>query len=143
MYDLVDRPVTTLDAGGRFLVWAMRSWVKTGSDGGCSASAIAPAFAKWRMIGGLQPFHRAMLILSGGALETIRFCALSCNHVSEHEAILIGLVRSLGGGQAVAAHDTVALMVEEDRVSDCFDAFAGLAAAMGHAEILPGIPASA
>lgn len=30
MYDYIDRPVTSLDHGGRFLVWAVRSWVTAG-----------------------------------------------------------------------------------------------------------------
>src|SRR3546814_4082893 len=36
----------------------------------CPARMLAPAFAKWRMIGGLQAFHRTMLLFNRDALET-------------------------------------------------------------------------
>ena len=69
MYDFLDRRVAHLDEGGRFLVWSMRVWVKVMGEGRCPFTVIAPAFARWKMIGGLPHFHRAMseafFVLSG------------------------------------------------------------------------------
>ena len=148
MYEFLDRRVTTLDQGGRFLIWSMRSWAtaaghnhKQGSlprQMQCPASVIAPAFAKWRMISGLQPFHRLMLLLSRHALETIQFNNLPCHHVAEHEAILISLICGLGEGQPEAAAGTLALIVEEDRRDEVLQAMCELTAAMAAASILPG-----
>jgi len=35
MYDLMDRPVTSLNPGGHLLLWAMRHWVRAVSTSRC------------------------------------------------------------------------------------------------------------
>ncbi|MFD1958796.1 hypothetical protein ACFSHP_06325 [Novosphingobium panipatense] len=95
MYQYVDRPLTSLDEGCRFLVWSMRAWVTAIAQRRCPAHVLAPAFARWRMIGGLQPFNRVMVLLNRDALETLAFCPMGCSHVSEHEAVILELVTSL------------------------------------------------
>lgn len=137
MYDFIDRPVTSLDHGGRFLVWSMRRWVKALDDRHCPAAAIGPAFAKWKMIKGLQPFHRAMLIFNARGLETFHFCPLPCNHVSEHEAIILSLVCSLRDSRPLAVRDTLALLVEEDHIGDMLEALSTLSRCMDNAAIFP------
>jgi len=137
MYDFLDRPVTTLDNGGRFLVWSMRIWVKTMGENQCPVSAIAPAFAKWRMIGGLAHFHKTMLMFNRDALEQFGFCALHCNHVSEHEAIILSLVCSLRDSRPQTVRDTLALLVEEDRIGDLLGALSELGRSMDDAGIFP------
>lgn len=137
MYDFLDRPVTTLDNGGRFLVWSMRIWVKTMGETQCPVSAIAPAFAQWRMIGGLAHFHKTMLMFNRDALEPFGFCALHCNRVSEHEAIILSLVCAIRDSRPQAVRDTLALLVEEDSVGDLLGALSALALAMGEAGIFP------
>ena len=137
MYDFVDRPITSLDPGGRFLVWSMRSWVKSLDKNRCPAAAIGPAFAKWNMIKGLQPFHRAMLTFNARGLETFLFCALPCQHVSEHEAIILSLVCSLRDSRPQAVRDTLALLVEEDCIGDMLEALSTLGRCMDDAAIFP------
>src|SRR5215207_11224620 len=122
MYDFLDRPVTGLDHGGRFLVWSMRIWVKTMGEGQCPVSTIAPAFAKWRMIAGLTHFHKAMLMFDRDGLEKFGFCSLHCNHISEHEAIILSLVCSLRDARPQTVRDTLALLVEEERIADILGA---------------------
>lgn len=142
MYEFLDQPVTSLDRGGRFLIWSMRSWVQTLAKNQCQPSAIAPAFAKWSMLGGLRPFHRTMLILNREALETIQFCSLACNHVAEHEAIILGLVSNLSARRTAVARDTLSLLVAEDSVGDLLGTLSELAAAMATAGLAPGSPAA-
>lgn len=137
MYGFLDRPVTGLDHGGRFLVWSMRIWVKTVGEGQCPVSAIAPAFAKWKMIGGLAHFHKAMLMFNHDALETFQFCALQCNHISEHEAIILSLVCSLRDSRPQTLRDTLALLVEEERVGDLLGALSALGRCLDQASIFP------
>lgn len=137
MYDFLDRPVTELDDGGRFLIWSMRSWVKAMGDRICPATVVGAGFARWNMIGGLQPFLRMMTLFNRNGLETFQFCALPCNHVSEHEAIIVSLLCSLGDGRPETAHGTLALLVEDDSVGECLDALTALAGAMGKAAIYP------
>jgi hypothetical protein len=137
MYDFLDRPVTSLDPGGRFLIWSMRSWVKAMSDRSCPASALGNAFARWGMIAGLQPFLRTMTVLNRSGLETFQFCALGCNHVSEHEAIILSLICSLNDARPEAVCDTLALLVEEDAIGDCITSFTALGGCLEKAAIFP------
>lgn len=138
MYQYVDRQLSSLDGGCRFLVWSMRAWVTTIAKRRCPAEALAPVFAKWRMIGALQPFHRMMILLNRDALETFRFCPMACDRVSEHEALVVTMIESLGQGSPVRARQTLDLMLAEDSVGDMLDTLSKLGAAMAIAGIFPG-----
>jgi len=140
MYQYVDRPLSSLDEGSRFLVWSMRAWVTAIGHKRCPAQLLAPAFAKWRMIGGLQPFHRAMVLFNRDALETFGFCAMACNHVSEHEAVILELVTSLRDRGASATRQTLELLVQDESVGDLLETLARLGAAMAVAGIFPAAP---
>lgn len=140
MYQFVDRPVTCLDKGCRFLVWSIRSWTLLAKARRCPGPALAPAFAKWRMIGGLQPFLRLMLTLDRDSLDTMRFCSLNCQRISEHEAILLALSAMTARGEMCAARDTLGLLVGEDAIGDALGALAALCAALDQAGIVPCVP---
>lgn len=140
MYEFVDRPVTALDKGCRFLIWSMRSWVLVASHKECPGQTLAPAFAQWKMIGGLQPFLRLMITLNRDSLEKVQFCSLSCNRVSEHEAILLSIFVELADSQRIRARDTISLLVSDDAVGDLLGACTGLSASLRHAEIEPRRP---
>lgn len=135
MYEFVDRPVTGLDHGARFLIWSMRSWVKAMGERTCPAGAIAPAFAQWRMLAGLQPFLRVMALLNRHGLENFQFCALPCNRVSEHEAIIVSLLCNLRQGRSALVHDTLALLAEEEAIGDLPTSLGALGMAMNAAAI--------
>lgn len=137
MYEFVDRPVTSLDHGGRFLVWSMRSWVKAMGDRTCPASSIAPAFGQWRMLPGLQPFLRMMTLFNRNGLENFQFCALPCNHISEHEAIIVSLLCGLRDSRPDAVRDTLAFLVEEEAIGEVLTALTDLGRAMDTAAIYP------
>ena len=143
MYDFVDRPVTSLDRGGRFLIWALRSWTAWIGHKECPARAIAPAFARSNMIGALQPFHRTMLLINRDALENFGFCSLNCNRVSEHEAIIVTMIRMLGEDRPAAVRDTLSLLIEEDSIGDVLASLCELASRMDEAALFPGCPAAA
>ncbi|MCT2400249.1 hypothetical protein [Novosphingobium mangrovi (ex Huang et al. 2023)] len=143
MYQYVDRPLDTLDEGCRFLVWSMRAWVTAIGHKRCPAQLLAPAFAKWRMIGGLQPFHHAMLLLNRDALETFAFCPLACPHVSEHEAVVLELVTSLRDRGPQATRETLELLLAGESVGDMLEALSRLGAVMSIAGIFPGEVATA
>ncbi|SFF75764.1 hypothetical protein SAMN05518801_101284 [Novosphingobium sp. CF614] len=143
MYQYVDRPLNTLDEGCRFLVWSMRAWVTAIGHKRCPAQLLAPAFAKWQMIGGLQPFHRAMMLFNRDALETFAFCALTCPHVSEHEAVILELITSLRDRGAQATRETLEMVMAEESVGDMLETLARLGAAMAIAGIFPGEPVEA
>lgn len=141
MYQFIDRPLDSLDDGCRFLVWSMRAWVTAIGHQRCPAQLLAPAFARWRMIGGLQTFHRAMTLLNRDALQTFRFCALACPHVSEHEAVLLELVTSLRDRGAPATRETLEMLVVEDSVGDMLETLSRLGASLAVAGLFPQVPA--
>lgn len=140
MYDFVDQRVTSLDHGGRFLIWSMRSWVHALGKSKCPPSAIGPAFAKWNMIGALPHFHMAMMVLNRDALEILRFAPLGCHHVSEDEALLLNLFRSLRNNNPKVVRDTLTLMVNEDSVGSLFVALTALALRLAEAGLIPEAP---
>lgn len=138
MYQFVDRPLDDIDDGSRFLVWSMRAWVTSMSQRNCPAHMLAPAFARWRMIGGLQAFHRTMLLFNRDALETLGFAPLACSRVSEHEALILGLVVSMRDQGPRAARETLELMVQEEGVGDLLGTISTLSATLMIAGIFPG-----
>lgn len=140
MYDFLDRPVTSLDHGGRFLVWSTRNWVQAAGNRKCPASVIARAFSKWNMLSGLQPFLRVMAQFNRHGLHNFQFCALPCNHVSEHEAIIISLVCSLRDSRPDLVKSTLALLVEEEAIADVIGSLSALGRAMDAAGIYPDRP---
>lgn len=140
MYDFLDRPVTSLDHGGRFLVWSARNWVQAVADRKCPASVIANAFSKWNMLPGLQPFLRMMIQFNRHGLHNFQFCALQGNHVSEHEAIIISLVCSLRDGRPEAVKATLTMLVEEEAIGGVIGTLTALGRAMDAAGIYPNRP---
>ncbi len=141
MYAFVDRPVTSLDHGGRFLVWSMRAWVQSMHDSRCPCTAIGPAFAKWKMIAGLPNFHMMMMIFNRDALETFRFCALECNQVSEHEALILSFVHGIRMSRPDVVRATLALVVDENSITNLVTAVSSLGRAMADSGIFPDKPA--
>ena len=143
MYQFVDRDLDHLDGGCRFLVWSMRAWVTSIGQRACPAHVLAPAFARWRMIGGLQPFHRTMLLLNRDALETFGFRPLACRSVSEHEALILGVLVSLREQGPAQARATLELMVAEDGVGDLLGCLSDLGGALASAGLFPADPVPA
>lgn len=138
MYQYVDRPLSTLDEGGRFLIWSMRAWVTSLGKRNCPAHLLAPAFARWNMIGALQPFHHTMLLLNRDALDQLSFCPIGCERVSEHEAVILELVTSLRERGPQATRDTLELLVNDEAVGDLLGTLSRLGAGMAVAGIFPG-----
>jgi hypothetical protein len=140
VYAFVDRPVTSLDRGGRFLVWSLRSWAAVAARQQCPGAALAPAFAKWRMIAGLQPFVRLMIGLQRDALKPMRFCALPCQRIAEDEALVLALFVAASEGRRGVVRDTLALLIDESAIGDALDAVLALSTALDGAAIAPGLP---
>lgn len=136
MYEIVDRPVASLDRGGRLLVWAMRSWVTAMAERQCPGGRVAGAFGAAGILQGLHPFLRMMALFNRHGLASFEFCSLRCGHVSEHEAIILRLVATGCPGPRSATMKTLALLVEEDCIADLALTVTQLAKAMEHSPIL-------
>jgi hypothetical protein len=137
MYEYLDRRVTSLDKGGQFLIWSMRSWVRALSERQCPGAWLGPAFAKWSVLTALPQFHAFMAILNRDALEALSFCQLTCQRVSEHEAILLSLFRRSSCEERQPIRDTIALLVDEVAVEPLFDALTQASIILVDAELLP------
>ena len=117
MYAFVDRPVESLNNGGRFLLWAMRGWVQAAERGRCPPQALHGGFAAVDARSALPDFHVAMALLGSDAVETMLLAPMPCTQISEHEAILLGLWRDFSLGDAANARATLTLFVEANSVA--------------------------
>lgn len=118
MYDFLDRSISELDQGGRCVVWAARSWVNAKSRQVCAANAVVGPFGKYRLLSGLQPFLRMMALFNRYGLENFEFCSLPCNHVSEHEALILSLVCSVREDHLSTVNQTLGLLVEDEAIGE-------------------------
>ena len=116
MYEFLDRPVTGLDNGGRFLVWSMRTWVGAAGAKTCPASRPRAAVFALADVAGAPAVPADDGFVQSLRPGEISFCALRCNHVSEHEAIILSLLCSLHEGHPERLPATLALLVDEDGV---------------------------
>ncbi len=98
------------------------------------------SLSKWNMLSGLQPFLRMMAQFNRHGLHNFQFCALPCNHVSEHEAIIISLVCSLRDSRPESVKSTLALLVEDEVIGDVIASMSALGRAMDAAGIYPDRP---
>lgn len=140
MYAFVDRPVLSLDHGGRFLIWTVRNWVTAMAEGRCAAAAVGPAFAKWNLMRAFAPFHRMLTLLNLHGLQTFSVAPLQCRHVAEHEALFLAILTGVERRQPAVLHGTATLMVEEEHVPALIEAVAELGGAMLTAGFFPREP---
>ncbi|MFY7838167.1 MAG: hypothetical protein ACOVQ0_18000 [Novosphingobium sp.] len=133
MYQFLDSPVTSLGKGGQLTVWAARTWILAMGERRCPASATAPGFAANSALSALQPFLQVMNLLNRHGLETFQFCALACNHISEHEAIILSLLDDVTGAAGDGARATLDLLVEAEACDAIEAAFGQWAAAFRRA----------
>ena len=140
MYDFIDQRVTTLDRGGQFLVWSMRNWVLAIQNRQCPPNAIGPAFAKWGMICALPHFHMAMMILSKEGLETLQFSAPSCLQISDDEAMILALFRSLRDDLPEQGRAMTELLVSEGFAAPLFAALTAVSMRLAESGLIPEAP---
>lgn len=127
MYDFVDRPVSRLAHGGRFLLWAMRGWIQAASTGSCPPGALAPAFARHHVLPALPHLHMFLAELNRRALRQVAFSPLAACCISDDEAVLLQLCRD-AGADPVRARATLTLLLEEEAVEGAFESLLTLMA---------------
>jgi hypothetical protein len=140
MYDFIDRPVTALDPGGRFLVWTLRNWVRASTEGRCPAAAVGPAFAKWHMMGAFPAFHRMLSLINAHGSQTFCVAPVDCRTVTEHEALFLALVNGLEKRKPALLRDTIAMMIEDEHVGGILAAVSMVGGAMKEVGIFPQPP---
>jgi len=140
MYAFVDRPLKSLDRGGRLLVWAMRHWTKAAAAGRCPCSDVGPAFHKANLMSGFPHFHMMMALLNRHAVEKLPFGDIDCARTSEGEALLLSLIRTAGNDTSERLADTAALIIRPNAVPPMLIALAALGEALAQARLSPALP---
>jgi len=140
MYDFIDQRVNTLDRGGQFLIWSMRNWVLAIQNRQCPPNAIGPAFAKWGMIGALPHFHMSMMILSKEGLETLQFSPPACLQISDDEAMILSLFRSLRDDLPDQVRAMTELLVTEGFAAPLFAALTAVSMRLTENNLIPEAP---
>lgn len=140
MYDLVDRPVSILPEGSRFLLWAMRGWVTVRGRGSCPPAQLAPAFLKMGAIEALPHFHIAMSALNCDGREVLNFHCIHQPQISESEAVLLRLWSGMAAGEERTALRVIELMVQPEAVSPVYSAICAALPGLRMAGLDPIIP---
>ena len=140
MYDFIDQRVTSLDRGGQFLVWSMRNWVQAVQKRQCPPNAIGPAFAKWGMIAALPHFHMAMMILSRDGLNALQFSPPACLQISDDEAMMLALFRSLRNDPPEQVLATIDLLVPEGMAAHLLAALTAMSMRLAEGNLIPEAP---
>jgi hypothetical protein len=143
MYDFIDQEVTRLNPGGKFLVWSIRNWVQAVENKRCPPHAIAPAFAKYRIISALPHFHTMMIILNKEGLEKIFVSPVRCQNLSDDEAMILSLFHALCYDRGEQVGKTVEMLVTEGYVGQLFAALTAIALRLVENDLAPAIPTHA
>ncbi|MCF8710029.1 hypothetical protein [Rhizorhapis sp. SPR117] len=139
MYDLVDRSVSILPAGSRFLLWAMRGWVSACGRGDCPPGQLAPAFIKSGTIETLSHFHITMCLLNCNGRQILNFHCVHQPQISESEAVLLRLWSEIAAGNERAALPIIELLVEMDAAASVFSAMRAVIPGLSMAGLDPVI----
>lgn len=140
MYEFVDRPVSSLNRGGRLLIWAMRHWVSAVSAGRCPCGDVGPIFHKWKLMPGFPHFHILMALLNRNAVARLRFGPVDCERVHEDEALIISLVRAAHEQPLERMQGMASLIVCKGSTPPLLIAAAALAQALLDAGLWPAPP---
>jgi len=128
MYAFVDRPVESLCDGGRFLLWAMRGWTLSAARGRCPPQALHRGFAGLGAAPALPDFHVALALLASDTRTPLVLKPMACPRIGEDEAVLLGLWRAVGAGDAAGARATLALLVADTAAGPILAALTAAAA---------------
>ena len=135
MYDFVDRPLGSQPEGVRLVVWSMRQWVTAALEGRCVCGLMGCAFASVDAEGAAGPFRDTMQILCGDLRIPLRFGAIACQQIAEHEAVLLGALTASTQGRAQDCAAVARLLVQPDKAEALAAALGRLAGALAGAEL--------
>lgn len=137
MYDLIDRPISILSNGDRFLLEAIRLWVAARSACQHPSALLAARFAQAGALEALGDFDAWMAQLSGHARVPIQINC-KCGLVTDDESVLLTLARDLVTGRDAKARTTLSLLVADGAIAPTFCALARTAAMLGQIGLPPG-----
>jgi hypothetical protein len=131
VYAYVDRPVTELGDGGRFLLHAMRGWLHAASRGQCPPGLLAPLFARAGALPALPAVNRLMVELNASARDKVAFLPVCAGVIGDDEAVLLQLWHD-ARLDPPHAQRTLALLLQPE-ATGAFDALLTASARLGEA----------
>ncbi|MEP9401606.1 hypothetical protein [Sphingomonas sp. VNH70] len=137
MYALIDRPLSVLSPGDRFLVDAIRLWVVAGTACQNAPAMLAARFARAGALDALDDFDLWMTQLAAHARVPIQINC-KCGLVTDDESVLLTLARDLVTGRDAKARTTLSLLVADQAIAPIFCALARTAAMLGQIGLPPG-----
>lgn len=140
MYAFVDRPIGRLDAGGRFLIWSMRFWVRAMMRSSCPRAEIGDAFVERDMEDAVAHFDMLMHILNRHARDNMGFGPIPCRRVHEGEALVLALLARTQHEPAMRTRQTLTMMVEDGWVEPLIVALSALSTRLASVGLLPQAP---
>ena len=114
MYQLVDRPVASLDPARQVALRAMRSWVHAARSDKQPLEAVSDSFATYGMVGTLIPFSRLMQALDRKARLPLTFCHPDCPAITPDEAVLLTVLADLACRNIAKARTSLTLLLGEE-----------------------------
>ena len=114
MYQIVDRPVASLDPTRQVALRVMRSWVHAARADNPPLDAVSETFAAHGMVGALIPFSRLMQALDRKARLPLTFCHPDCPAITPDEAVLLTVLSDLARRDIAKARTSLTLLLGED-----------------------------
>lgn len=116
MYRYLDRSIDTLTGRDRFLLFAMRDWVRAIGSGRCNCGALQSAFRDRGIAEAASDFGILMTTLNFDGLEKLRFGSRCSATVTSDEARVLALFATADSGPLLRLKRVAAGLVAEDAV---------------------------
>lgn len=137
MYAFIDRPVTRLGAGSRFILWAMRASANAERRDRCPRRAIGGSFVNMGAGAALVDFDEAMAVLRRAPGQPLAFGAVGCRCIAEGEALMLALWAMLAAGKDDLALATLRLMIPAAAADRVIESLAAATDHLRSADLLP------
>jgi hypothetical protein len=134
LYRYLDRPVAALAERDRFLVGAMRTWVRAARQGRCQCHDLRTRFAARGLAEALPDFAMLMATLDHEATSKLSFGACDCTNVSPDEARLLALFATADEGPIARVKRVAATFVVDPAVQRLTQAADFVATALATAD---------
>jgi len=135
MYEFVDRDVSQQQEGVRLLVWGMRRWVGAAREGRCICRFLVSIFQTAGAPKAAEPLANAMRILVNNISTPVRFGAIDHPTILEHEAVLLGALRTAAAGRIDECQAIARLLVHADMAPALASSLVRLAEVLNEADV--------
>jgi hypothetical protein len=137
MYHFLDQPVARLSPGSRLVLRAMRCWRDVAVAPVCAGQPRVAEAGRHDALSLAADLQDLMLALDRHGLQPMRFAALDAAHITEAEALLLGLWADIVADRPEVARATLGLMVREPAINPIMAALTRVAAHLSTLGLAP------